>query len=357
MLLPRWFSRAVAAVLLVLAGGCGKPAATDARLAAPTALADAATEAGAQHVFFNPQARKFLIAAGRDLAPATPGEFSAVENPALWRRLDRQTRFDAVVLAGQPSDYAALLRHLRGSPDFRLARLDNWGVLFLRGQPEAYTPPSAGDAVADLADPGDRAEYLAQMAVVLDAAGEPDAAADYLERAAGLAPEKSTIRTRAAYIDLQHHRFREAVEKAGQALEIDPKNLPALQIKAQALAASGDIDKAWLAAEEMKSIADPADMNALFLHAQIASAAHAYSREQDSLERLIDLAGKAGIPAASYHVYLGQCHAKQGKPRPAIENLEAALAGPHLTDTQRADVETALKTIVARSGIAAPAAP
>jgi uncharacterized protein (DUF736 family) len=91
-------------------------------------------------------------------------------------------------------------------------------------------------------------------------------------------------------------------------------------------------------------------MNILFLHAQIASAAHAYGDEQDSLLKLVALAEKQNLRATDYRVYLGQSYAHTGLARQALEQLELALKDPSLSAPQRADLTTAAATVRARAG-------
>ncbi len=82
----------------------------------------------------------------------------------------------------------------------------------------------------------------------------------------------------------------------------------------------------------------------------MASDAHAYSAEQDSLERLIRLAEKQNLPTTDYRVYLGQCFAHMGLARPALQQLELALKDPSLSAQQRLDLTTAAATVRARAG-------
>jgi tetratricopeptide (TPR) repeat protein len=333
-------------LLAVALAGCQKPRPVDPRLQSPAALAQDAAGRHLHKIFVNPEARALFP--GLPLAPASPRDAAAGQSPSLWRQLDRAQRFDAVLLAGQAGDYLALARHLAESPDFRLARVDNWGLLFVRGLPAPYTPTTA-DA-EKFSTPDARGIYLSQMALRLDAAGLVTAARDDMAAALAAAPNEPSVHTRAAALALSRKRYAEALQETDRALALAPHDLAALEVKARTLSAAGAADQAWSVACELKDRAGDRDMNVLFLHARLSNAAHAYEAEQHSLERLIELAGRLGLPAADYRVYLGQCYAKQGLARPALEQLELALKDPNLTAEQRANVTTALETVRSRAG-------
>ncbi|MGC1479434.1 MAG: hypothetical protein WA771_02935 [Chthoniobacterales bacterium] len=301
--------------------------------------------------FLNPAAALALAESTDFVTHPTSDEMAALQDPGAWRRLDRRHRYDAVLLAGQPAETATLARHLAVSPDFRLERVDNWGFLFLRGLPSPVTPPPAKDIAADLPHPEDRAALIAATAVNLDIIGEFSAARELLAAARELAPEAPAVLVCAATIDLQHERYSSAVSSASQALDLTPESIPALQIAAQSFAAVGAHDQAWRVAERLIDVAPPNDIQTLFLHAQLASNARAFSREQESLERLIEITEDAGRSATSYHVYLGQSFARQGLPRPAVKHFEAALADPDLDSSQRTDLEGTVKNIRDKTGI------
>ena len=57
----------------------------------------------------------------------------AVENPKLFRQLDRQYRFDALLLIGDPSQYRQLLEHLLEANDWTLTYLDHAALIYKRG--------------------------------------------------------------------------------------------------------------------------------------------------------------------------------------------------------------------------------
>jgi len=342
-------------LFVVLSGflpACQRSVSVDPRLQTPRALADAAVQSGAKNIFTNPRARLFFDArAGHlTLAPATPQDASAALTPKSWRRLDREKRFDAVLLAGPVGEFQPLLTHLVDAPDFRLVRVDNWGVLFVRGEPAPYHAPDPGDVPHDFSRASERGGYLARTALMLQAAGQDAAARAYADSALEAAPKEAIVHVGAAALALTRKDYPQAIAESRRALELDPHDLGALEIAARTLAAAGAPDQAWAVANELKSRANPDDMNVLFLHAQLANAAHAYEAEQDSLERLVKLAEAQGLPTVDYRVYLGQCYAHQGLARPALEQLELAAKAPDLTAKQRADLNTAITTVRSRAG-------
>ncbi len=340
----------LAALLTVLwVSGCSKPTPTDPRLAAPTELWAARPPDAT--IFLNPGAAAALTDTAKDVTPPTSDETNTLTDPSAWRSLDRRQRYDAVLLAGQPAETAPLAAHLIQSPDFRLERLDNWGFLFSRKPSVSYRPPPPTEVVPDLSDPTLRADYLAAFAVNLDTIGAYEAARDYLDAARALAPESAMVLVREAYVDLAHKRHSAAVAAASRALEIAPDSAPALEIAAQSFAAVGATDRAWQVGERLLEVAGSNDPRILFLHARLASDAHAYSREQDSLERLVAITEAVGRSATSYRVYLGQSYARQALPRPALKQFEAALADPDLGDQQRADLQLTIATIREKTGI------
>jgi tetratricopeptide (TPR) repeat protein len=343
------FSVFLTLLVALLPLGCSRQAETDSRLLAPTELWAARPSGG--DLFANPGAVAALRSVGENVGTQAESTLSVLDDPSAWRQLDRRERFDGALLAGQPAETSVLARHLFQSPDFRLERLDNWGFLFSRKPPSTYRPPSPESVVPDLTDSEQRADYLAAVAVNLDTIGEFEAARDYLSAAQNLAPDAPLVLGRKAYIDLQHQRHAAAVAAASQALEKDPDSALALEIAAQSFAAVGAVDRAWQVAERLLAISGTDDPRILFLHARLASDAHAYSREQDSLEKLVALTEKAGRSTTTFRVYLGQSYARQSLPRPALEQFETALEDPDLGPSQRADLESTVANIREKTGI------
>lgn len=335
--------------LSILIVGCSDQSSTAARTNSPIDLWDARpTDA---RTYLNPNAARALGQIGEKVTEPTTAEIAALQDSSAWRRLDRADRYEAVLLAGQPAETGTLARHLAESPDFRIERVDHQGFLFRRGLPSPYRPAPVDKVAPDLTDPTERAAVLAACAVNLDLIGSVASSRDYLAAAEGLAPDLPNVHVCAATIDLRHERYAAAIEGANLALDVNPDSVPALQIAAQALAAAGQPDAAWQIAEKLIAVASPDDTQTLFLHARLASDAHAFSREQASLERLVEISEKADLPATTYRVYLGQSFARQGLPRPAIKQFQAALADPNLGAAQRTDLESTITNIKEKTGL------
>lgn len=337
-------SRVLASIVLAslaAMAGCGRVEQAP-QVGSPSILADEARERGLKNLFVNPSAQAVVAGAQPSDADASLAA-TACRNPSEWRKLDRDRRFDGVLLTGSLAEFQPLLNHLAESPDFRVALVNHWGVLFTRQRPEPYNPPSPEKVEADSAEA--RPVILSQTALFLDGVGLRREATAYMEAALQAAPEDPTVHARAAALALSRGRNREAIERSDAALKIDPNHAGALEVKASALAGVGAATLAWQTAERLLNAASPDDMHVLYLHARLANAAAAYTREQDSLERLVKLAEARGLPAGNYRVYLGQCYARQGLARPALEQLELAAKSPGLSEDQQADIATAIQTV------------
>lgn len=339
-------ARPLLALLLVALAACGRPVAAPPA-ADPTSLAKEAGERDRKNLFANPRARASLPDVDR-FAPSTPEDAAAAANPRIWRRLDRARRYDGVLLAGPLAEIQPLLAHLASSPDFRLVDLTPAGVLFTRESATPFGPRPPAEVARN--DGAARGLALVRMALLLDAAGDWRAARDYAATARTAAPRDADVAVGLAVLAYAQKDYPRAMAEAGRGMEIRPDDLGALEVMARTLAVTGNTDAAWEIATELKSRANPEDMNVLFLHARLANAARAFSAEQDSLERLIALAEKAGLPSGDYRVYLGQCYARLGLARPALEQLETAARDPNLSAEQRADLDTAIATVRARAG-------
>lgn len=336
----------VPAVLTLALAACQRaPDAPPAPNARPLVLA--AAERRLDKIFLNPRARAELAgASAASFAPATPEDAAAALAPKTWRRLDRAHRYGAVLLAGPLGEYQPLLAHLATSPDFRLVALTPAGALFARGGGEPFPVPAAKDQRFDR----DRGLSLARLALLLDTVGERRAARDHAEAALEEAPNDPNVRVGVAALAYAQKDYPRAMAEAQQALTLRSKDRGALEVMARTLAVTGNADAAWQVGTELKALAPADDLNVLFLHARLANAARAFSAEQDSLERLIALAEKARLPTSDFRVYLGQCYARQGLARPALEQLELAAKDPNLSSEQRSDLATAIATVRSRAG-------
>jgi len=261
--------------------------------------------------------------------------FPSSIDPAEWRKSDRAGRFDAVVLLGPVSEYQALLTHLVSSPDWRLAKLDARGFLFVREPSVPYPVPAPEEVQPQL--PGTRrAEWLATMAARLSAVGDQENTRRYLESAGAADPQSAFPDACAGVIAFQQGRWDEALRRSREALKRDPKLIPARQTMVASLVALDRAEEAWADAESL--VEDEKDVYTLLLHARTAHAVHAYSREAKSLAAAIHLMQTFGAPVGGLYILLGQAYAKQDLVPQTLRAFENALAQPELTPDQRRDV-------------------
>jgi hypothetical protein len=332
--------------LVFLLASCSQPA--EPRAVAPVDLIESVVDVNPGNVWIHPSARRLLVGAGVPVGAADPLDDLAAKDPAIWRDQNRAQRFDAVVVAGTWSEIGPLAAHLHGSPDFFIDRIDPWGIVFRRGVPQPWQIPDV-EGVGSGEPPIDRAATLSRLAMIYQVLGENRSAQQAIAAAMELAPDDPNVLARKATIDLLRGRFVDAVSGADLVLENSPRHVAALQIKAQALSKAGANDAAWEVAEELIHVAEKNDMISLALHAQLANAARAYSREQESLEAVVAMSERVGIEPVMYRVLLGQCYARLGLGRQAMEQFQKLRAMDDLPPAARADVETAIAKLE-RSG-------
>ncbi len=327
----------------------------DATLTTP-ALAIQSLNAGP--LFFNELARPFLLEKKPDLLAPEDKEprsersrvfAAALNDPNLWRQLDRRYRFHDVMLSGDPGLYRPLLQHLLASADWPLSYLDHTSYIFRRAPTEAWSAGRLAEVRQhfEKRPAAERAEFLNGLAAKLSAINQYTAAKGCLDEVLKLDPRSPAAWTQLAAYHAHFSQWKDALTKADKALAGDPKFVPALAVKAQVLVAMERKDEAFAVAEQITDLA-PKDPAMLFLVAKVAHAAHAYWREVDVLKRLIDLAERSGQPVAGYCIYLAQAYVSQGEAAPAVAQFEKALSDPGLSTEQRTYVEESIATIKSR---------
>lgn len=339
----RVFFLAIIGFFSVALSGCTPPPVESAEIA-PLELWESVSDMAPEKRWLHPSGRRALAWAGVEVGEELPGDDTAGRDAAHWRSVDREHRFDAVVVAGNWSEITPLLLHLYTSPDFYIAQVDGWGVVFRRGAAKPWSPPDP-DAVAAGESDDRRATELSRLSLIVQAMGQSRAALRLANTAVEISPGNENARARRATIDLQRGRLSEAVAGANAVLDKNPNNVTALQIKAQALSRGGAADEAWQVAEHLVRVAHQSDMISLALHAQLASDARAFSREQESLERVVRLSEQAGVDPVTYRVLLGQCYARQGLGRQAVEQFRKVETVGSLPEESRRDIEAALEKL------------
>jgi tetratricopeptide (TPR) repeat protein len=260
----------------------------------------------------------------------------AVQNPKLFRQLDRQDRFDTLLLVGDPTQYRMLLEHLLETQDWGVSYVDHIAVVFKRGGAEKWSLARLEPVRQRFAHASreDRAIFLAKTASKLIALREPAAARQLLGEADALGSAVPDVESTRAQYHLSRGEWKEALAAAERALKIDGTDLSALGTKAQALYSTKRFAEAYNISKQLVAKL-PDEPNILFYHARIAHEAKAFQEEAKVLRRLIVMAEADHRPTAGYRVYLGQSLASAGEASPALAEFQAALADPDLPKEQR----------------------
>lgn len=296
-------------------------------------------------VFTNPAAATVIAAVQPALVTGIPvaDRLAAIASPVKWRELDRTHRFGAVVLAGNPGEARGLIEHLLQSPDWRLALVDDDGILFLRGAGSRYVPPSPGAN-----DPG----FSARLALNLQLVGFKTEARAILQSALERSPGDPAVLAAAASLNGSQGRWEKARELAERALDADAARFEARYILACALLETRNPGKALTETDRLLR-QRPSDVQTLLLRARAARAVNDPDTEIDALEQLLGLVPPSSPDAARLRVFLGQAWAKKGFADRAVQAYEAALSGS-LDPAAANDVRDAIRAIRENRPPAAP---
>lgn len=315
----------------------------------------------ANSLYFNGRARPWLLSKRPDLL--TPDDrdansdrsrqfMQAVQNPKLFRELDRQYRFDALLLTGDPSEYKPLLERLLDDKDWTLRYADHTSIIFRRDGGRIWELADLAPVRARFAKSraGDQAVVLAQTAIRLLAARYEAAAKTLLDESVLLDPHEPQAANGLAMYYLGRGEWREAWAQVARALQEDHNFLPALATKTQLLYGMKHFSEAYDVSSDLITRV-PDDPNILFYHAKIAHEAHAYKGEIAALEKLIAHADADGRSLGGYQLYLGQAYAAMGKAERAVDAFMLALDDPNLPDDQRDYARESIVRIKKRSGL------
>jgi predicted Zn-dependent protease len=275
----------------------------------------------------------------------------ATQNPKLFRQLDRELRFDALLLSGDPTQYRPLLEHLLETKDWTLEYLDHTSLIYERGGDHRWAPQEI-EAVRRhfTARPREEATFLALAATKMIALRMFAPAEQLLADAEKRDPRVSEIWHARAVARMHQGDFVQARAFVERALTLEPSSLAALGTKTQILYSTKKIPEA-LALSAKLIAARPEDPALLFYHAKIAHDAHAFREEIAVLEKLVAVAEHEGQPASGYRIYLAQAYAADGQAEPSIAQFTRALADANLSSDQRRFAEETLAQIKKRSGL------
>lgn len=324
----------------------------------------------AKSLYFNSLANPWLTEKRPDLLTAEDREpagarsrafAQATQSPKLFRQLDRQYRFDTLLLIGDPSNYQRLLDHLLepepDQRDFRLVYLDHWALVFKRDAAREWEPADADVLKSRFAKVGaeGRARFLAKAAAKMIAIGRRDAARQWLDEAVAADGDSEDALAGLAGYYLILGKWKEADAFADKVLAKDEDFIPALAAKVVTLRATDHKIDALRLSTKLNALL-PEDPVRLWQHAQIAHEAKEYGQEVTALTRLVALAEGEGRPAGDYHFQLGEAHVfiamTDATHAPlAVEHLKKALLDPALSPEKRKFAVERLATIKMRTGL------
>ena len=318
----------------------------DLRLLAPVEIFEAAAASGGR-VFVNPPAyaHAALLAPGLFARLPTPELIGKMcTNLPIWREEDRREPFSALIFTGNRlAEIRPLVESL--SSDWYLARTDNHGLLYLRGN------PTAKDVAVDsnsFTDPRSKAIFLSQSALVLNAMSRQAEARQMMQKSLEVFPEDSTVLLNSAMLAASQKRWPESRKNAESALKLTPNSVQARYLLALALLETDYISQAATECTRLTR-QRPLDPQTLKLQARISRANNDFTAEIDALERLLALETKANQATSPIHLYLGQAWARKGFATQALASYERAMQGP-LSPLQKSEIQSAIQNIRQKSG-------
>ncbi len=349
----RWFALAAGVVIAGLVCWLARPLFNPANPLLDTPVV-ALEGLQAKPLFFNAAAGSSLRAQRPDLVPreGTDNFAQAVLEPRLFRQLDRQFRFEALLFTGDPSQSRPLLEHLAETKDWALSYVDHTSLVFRRAGGPAWRIADLEPVRARFAGASARvrATMLSQTAVKLVAVRELESARQLLDEAQRLHVRLPEVWSGWASYHMQRGEYAEAFANAERALKLDDENLPALAVKTHLLFATKQFSAAYeLSRRLIERVPD--DPNLLFYHAKIAHEAHAYKAEVEALEKIIAQAEAVGRPVSGYQMYLGQAHMTLGDGTRAIDAFMRVLNDPELPQDQRDFARESIARIKKRTGL------
>jgi len=324
---------------------CSKPLSLEAWQSSEPAFAHL-EGLGVKTVYFNGAALPAVIK--RNPAWLQPGDrlagsehirslAQAALSPKLFRQLDRQEHFDALLLVGDPVQFRALTEHLIKTQDWSLSWVDSWCSVYSRQAGGGLTR----EAILRIATQWDgagarvKATALAAMAERLVAASRLDVAVELLQLAKAADGESAAVWTAEGAYRLARGEWVQAVAAADRALQgSGRRGRAARSVKAQGLYFSKQFEEAYLLSAELLADA-PEDPVMLFTHAKIAHEVRAIQEEVGVLRKLIAIAEKERRSTSWYRVYLGQALAMSGEGESALREFDLALVDPDLPEDQR----------------------
>ena len=289
---------------------------------------------GAARAFLQRERPSFVPEPARDhQGKFSLGMVQAVQDPRLFRELDRQSRFDEVWLLGDPSLFKPLLEHLLETRDFTLAYVDHTSLVFRRGG-EAWTQAAIDALAARFTDPHEKAYVQSMVAIRLLLVRQTEPALKLLEAAQAASSRVADVQAGWSTYWMIKGRWDKALDAADRTLALDRNSGVGIACRAQALFATKRFSDAWNEAERLLAMR-PDEPTTIFYHAKLAHEAHAYQSEIESLKKLIALGEQAGANVSGYRVYLAQSYACVNDADNAMDQVTLALLDTSLPREQR----------------------
>jgi len=338
--------RAVSCVALLVfglaAGGCSK--ARTVQEHSPALALERLEARGTKVVYFTGAAFAGLVAkppgwlAVEDRNFASPRVRSMAQaalDPKLFRQLDRQERFEVLLLAGDPVRYRPLQEHLLRTRDWTLEWVDPWCLMYRRGRTEELTLETTREMAGRFVQQKGsmRAQSLAAMAERLVGARRFEEALELIGLAKREDMGEPAVWTAEGSYRLARGEWVQAVAAADKALALKKRYAAAQAVKAQGLYFSKRYEEAYVLSRNLLE-GSPEDPVMLFAHAKIAHEVRSIQEEIEVLRKLIGFAEREKRSTSSYRVYLGQALAMRGEGEEALRELDAALADPDLPPDQ-----------------------
>jgi len=276
------------------------------------------------------------------------GEYElTLQMPQAWRVLDRERRFGAVLLMGDPATFRTLLDALRQAPDWVLTRIDATSYLFERSPTKEWDTETDLPALLQKFDRHSSREQVmarVQIAHRLMFIDETEWARELLDEVLETHPRSREAWAQLAILHGMNREWEESADAARRALKLACDYRPARIALASALFAMNQSADAFPISRKLYR-ETPDDSTVLYLYAQIAHAVHAYKDEIEVLQRLIAMLERYEMPTGAWQIYLGQAYSATGQAASAQTAFQAALADETLHEMQRTHALRALERL------------
>ena len=257
----------------------------DIRLLAPVDLLE---QAGEGRVFLYAPALSAARLLSPDLATRAPDTQSIrdiASSPVRWREEDRSAPFQSILLSVPLEDSRPLVEMLNSSREWHLAKIDNQGLLYRRGE----EPKDTSSTEPMFSNKRDSALHDAQTAMVMHFLGKNKDAREWMSKARQTAPRDPLVLTQSATLAAALKQWPTTKKEAELALKEDSSSTQARYLLALALLETGNISGA---AGESATLSAKASNtpSVLWLQARISREANDPTNEIAALEKLLALA-------------------------------------------------------------------